>query len=171
MTSKDLMVFSIVSLICQVSHAREMVKTCSTAEILSVAVLEDPDWRTPHDFSPIITESVSKSSNTNQPAREGIMELFAFGPTLSVLDLRKVDTEVSCDGKGFTITLTIAHTGDDVLKNIPWRPKLKVTVLPHHSGVTARIFWRVRLNDGRELDRLPFDSSIKLPIEITKRLP
>jgi hypothetical protein len=166
-----MMMYAILSLAGRSSYAIEPVKTCSTAEVLSVTVLEDHDWKTHHDFLPTVETIPSKPISNTKNVQEKVLELTAFGPKLSLLDSQEIDTDISCDEKGFTLTLTITHSGEAATKNIPWRPKLVARVAPYQSGVTARIFWRVRLNDGHELDRLPFNPPIKLPIEITKKLP
>jgi hypothetical protein len=164
------MMYATLSLVGRSSYATEYVKTCSTAEILSVTVSEDRDWQTHHDFLPIVKATTPKPTSNAQNVGEKILELTAFGPKLSVLDSREIDTIISCDEKGFTLSLTVTHSGEAAIKNIPWRPKLVARVVPRHSGITARTVWHVRSNDGRELDRLPFNPPIKLPIEVTKKL-
>lgn len=67
------------------------------------------------------------------------------------MDSHDLETAVSCNPRGFTVTATITRSvyyNGSAAKNVLWRPKLEIAVAPTQSAYTVEVTWAMRRSNG-----------------------
>jgi hypothetical protein len=100
--------------------------------------------------------------------------IVARGPVLGSMDSEKLKTDLTCSSEGLVLTATITRSANyhgAVRQNLLWFPQITVVVVPLISNMVFQTIWRMRLTNGKRLDRSrtpPFPER-KYPIAITKK--
>lgn len=148
-------VLSTIAVICvfvpSISAARAQAgaKRCPTGEVRLVSVtpvfnadaLLDGAPKGP--FQKMLPRAPGASSREEK--------IITLGPVLGSMDSHDLETVVSCNHRGFTvraiITRSVYYNGS-ALKNVLWRPKIEIAVVPTQSAFMLEVTWAMRLSNG-----------------------
>jgi hypothetical protein len=140
-----------------IAHAQKFVKECSGVHVQSITFLKQNSEPTAGDAQramPFIEMAPSAPPSGFKPIRS--MTVIAVGPILGSMDSQDVATSIQCTRAGVALTAAITRSAEyhgGVKKNVLWRPRIKLVVVPLRTGATISITWRMHLTTGDEVDR------------------
>lgn len=157
------------------ANAQEIVKTCAGAEVRLINISAETEREILLDATPekpAIEIVPAPPSSTTPGAAGKVVTVIALGPALGSMDSRTVETDLACTAKGVVLTATITRSADyhgAAAKNVRWRPKIEIVVIPRQPEVIFEATWRMRLTTGAELDhaQTPPYPDQKYPITVT----
>jgi hypothetical protein len=102
--------------------------------------------------------------------------IVAVGPALGSMDVKDVETTRTCDANGVVVTATTTRSADyagGIQKNVLWRPRLEIVLVPRRKGTALTTTWRMRLTTGAEVTRtrMPPYPEVSYPVTVTKQIP
>ena len=156
------------------ANEQQLMMTCSSAKVQLTNISEESDREVILEAAEkpalVIVSPPPSSTPPNTP--EKTVALIAFGPVLGSMDSRKLETNFTCTTNGVALTTTIIRSADyhgAVQKNVLWRPKLQITIVPRGSEVIFEAIWKMRLTTGAELNhtRMPPYPEQNYPITVT----
>jgi hypothetical protein len=125
------------------------VKRCPAVDVQSVRVSAE--------FEPASGKPASTDVEKPETASpRGTLSAVARGPIFGSMDSHEVKTSLSCTAEGVTLTATITRAAGyngSTLKNVLWRPKITVVVMPLRPEIHFDTVWQVKLSNGKELRR------------------
>lgn len=156
------------------ANAQEIMKTCASAAVQSISLSAESEREIFLDAmpeKPVIKIAPAPSSSTMPGAAGKAVTVIALGPVLGSMDSPKVETDLVCTAKGVALTATTTRSADyhgAVAKNVLWRPKIEIVVIPRQTEVIFETTWRMRLTTGVEVDhaRTPPYPEQKFPISV-----
>jgi hypothetical protein len=151
------------------ADAQESVKHCASVDVKSIIVSQAKQAAESANLEPSIALDSVSSIESRQLGIEKL-EFSAFGPILTTLDSNEIRTDVSCLENGFAVTAMISHVESPVLKNPSWRPRIRIIAVRMNKNTKVQIKWRM-VEDGAELDRVPSEPVVKLPLVVEKGFP
>ena len=166
-------------LVCVLANAHEYLKTCVNVDVLSIDISAETEHEVLLNATPekptieIVPASSSMSTMTDMLGKA--VTVVAVGPVLGSWDSHTVETYVACTEKGMVLMATIMRFGDypvSIRKNVLWRPKVEMVVVPRWPDVVVEATWKIRLITGTELDhaRTPPYPDQSFPITTTTTL-
>lgn len=78
-----------------------------------------------------------------------------LGPVFGSMDSPDVQTDLACNASGIAVTETVVRSDEyygSALKNVPWRPTMKLTVTLKTASTKLTVKWKVRLSNGAAFD-------------------
>ncbi len=155
------------SLLSGIASAHASNLTCPLLEIHSVALSEDSEEEALRATGPNREAPPSLASSAARSDAAGRQEvtLLALGPVLDSLDSREIKTDFACTAEGAMLAATITRYSGGVMKNVFWRPRIKIVMTLRRSEARFRATWKMRRTDGTELDHAGVDQ--KYPVTVT----
>jgi len=151
------------------SIAQKVAKVCHGVEVRSVNV------------SPQVLKDMSRNAQQETietgASATGTKEItvVARGPVLGSMDSEKLDTDLACSSDGLVLTAIITRSANyhgAVAQNVLWFPRIMIVVGPLQPEIALQIVWKMRLTNGKEVDRArtpPYPEK-KYPITVTKTI-
>lgn len=145
----------------------------SCPEVRSIRVLEeklDDDVR--RDRAP---DTAQLSIVPAGAGSHATVTIVAVGPALGSMDVKDVETTRRCDANGVVVTATTTRSADyagGIQKNVLWRPRLEIVLVPRPAGTVLTTTWKMRLTTGAEVTRtrMPPYPEVSYPITVTTRI-
>ncbi|HSS19661.1 MAG TPA: hypothetical protein VLL54_06275 [Pyrinomonadaceae bacterium] len=140
-------------------------KTCAQVEVSSLDITtEYPRPDMPFNAAPSTT--VTPEANSKE------VMIVALGPALGSMDSFKLKTQLTCTAKGFAVAATVIRSADyqgGVVKNVLWRPRIKIAAKLREPEATFEMTWKMRLTSGLEVEHAdtPPYASQKYPITLS----
>jgi hypothetical protein len=146
--------------------------TTSCPEVQSIRVSEELEGDVLRDRAPETAQLSIVSTGAGPHANTTVM---ALGPVLGSIDLRDVETTRACDANGVVVTArttrSAAYAGG-IKKNVLWRPRLEIVLIPRPAGTVLTTTWKMRLTTGGEVrhTRMPPYPEMNYPVNLTTRV-
>lgn len=150
------------------ANAQQLIKRCPDLEVRSMKVSLKLVQNIPLDAKQEIIETVSGAETQD-------ITVIARGPILGSMDSEKLNTDLACSNDGLVLTATISRSSNyhgAVRQNLLWFPRITIVLVPHRPEVALQTVWKMRLTNGRMLDRArtpPYPEQ-KYPITLTTTL-
>jgi hypothetical protein len=140
---------------------------CPLLEIRSIASSEDSEEEALRAAGPDreAPPSLTYLAGRSDPARKEEVTIIALGPVLDSLDSHKIKTDLACTADGAMLVATITQYSGGVIKNVLWRPRIKIVVTLQRPGILFQATWKKRRTDGTELDHAGIRQ--KYPVTVT----
>jgi hypothetical protein len=102
----------------------------------------------------------------------GTVTVMAVGPALGSMDAENVETTRMCDANGVVVTATTTRYDGGVQKNVLWRPRLEIVLVPRPAGTVLTTTWKMRVPSGAEVTRTdkPPYPEVSYPVTVTTRI-
>lgn len=129
--------------------SQENIKTCGAVQVRSIDASYNFVQNIPLDAKQETIETLPSALDPKD------ITIVARGPVLGSMDSRKIETQVSCTSTGVTLLATISrseHFSGTNAKNVLWQPKITV-IAKLGCSASLQVMWRMRLTNGREIDR------------------
>lgn len=155
------------------ANAQEIPKTCAAVEVRSINISEEPEREVLLEATPEKPAiRIVPPSSATPGTSDKVVTIIATGPVLGSMDSRKLETNFTCTTNGAKLTATITRSADyhgAVQKNVLWRPKLQIVIIPRRPEVIFKTIWKMRLTTGVELNhtRMPPYPEQNYPITVT----
>ena len=155
-------------------NAQELMETCASTKVQLIHISVEPEREVILEAAdkPVIMIVSAPPSPTPPGTPAKTVTVIALGPVLGSMDSRKLETNLTCTKKGAVLTSTIIRSADyhgAVQKNVLWRPKLQVIIIPRQPKVIFETLWKMRLTTGAELNhtRMPPYPAQNYPITVS----
>lgn len=165
--AKAIAFYCLFSLMAGAAFARGPRMTCPLLEVRSIASSEDsedealraagPDREAP----PSQTYSAARSDSTSKEE----VTILALGPLLDSLDSHKIKLDLTCTADGAILVATVTRYSGGVIKNVFWRPRIRIVMMLRQPEVLFQTTWTMRRTDGTELDHV--GGRQKYPVTVT----
>lgn len=156
------------------ANAQESMVTCASAKVQLTNISEESDREVILEAAekPALVIVSAPPSSTPPGTPEKTVSVIALGPVLGSMDSHKLETNFTCTTNGVALTTTITRSADyhgAVQKNVLWRPKLQILIVPRGPEVIFEAIWKMRLTTGAELNhtRMPPYPEQNYPITVT----
>ena len=156
------------------SSADPQVQSAATfcREVQSIRVSQEFERDVLRDRAP---ETAQLSIVPAGVGPHGTVTVMAVGPVLGSMDAENVETTRTCDANGVVVTATTtrsAEYGGGVQKNVLWRPRLEIILVPRPAGTVITTTWKMRLTTGAEVTRtdMPPYPEVRYPVTVTTRI-
>lgn len=135
------------------AHPQVQGPAKSCPEVQSIRVSEELEGDVLRDRAPESAQLSIVSAGTGSNATATVM---AIGPVLGSIDSKDVETALACGANGVTVTATTTRSasyGGGVQKNVLWRPRLEIVLVPRRAGTVLTTTWKMRLTTGSKVRR------------------
>lgn len=165
----------LVTLVSLGASAQKIVKSCPSAQVLSVVTT--PELQGQQRFKPRprieILRSTTRAPSSASAGRA--VDLIALGPVLGSMDSPKVRTRIACTEGGFALVATITRSANfhgSAMQNAIWRPRIRIEAVPRRPQFLFRSTWRMRLTNGAKVKRTqtPTYPSQRFPVTVEKTI-
>lgn len=160
---------SFISLLALSANAQESVQSCPGVEVRSI----HQSGRRLQNL-PLDTKQETIEIAVSRPETKDIT-IVARGPVLGSMDSENVSTGLACTKDGFVLTATITRSANyhgAVRQNVLWSPEITIVIVPRQPAVVLQTIWKMRLSNGKELERArtpPYPKQ-EYPIIVTRTL-